>query len=213
MNIIAFNHILFKTLLYDQVWKFDIKNIYPKYQTLYRYRSNYWLRISENFLVNKIDREDSEKNSFLVKIEATKCVLRSYNLWKLFKELNIFVLLRIIVTSLQLLLPVIQTIFFRCCDFQSAENKFAKIKCLLFRPTPQKFHTAEITGYTVVSYLCPFSFGHCNVCPSPIFCFNLPIWYCQTFPITGLLTSVTWWVLLVVQELSTLVEHRSSLLV
>jgi hypothetical protein len=73
------------------------------------------------FLVNKIDREDSEKNSFLEKI-VTK-----------YKKI-----------------PVIQTICFRCRDFQSAEKKSAKIKCLLFRPKPQKFHTAEITGYTVI---------------------------------------------------------------
>ena len=29
--------------------------------------------------------------------------------------------------------------------------KSAKIKCLLFRPKPQKFHTAEINGYTVIT--------------------------------------------------------------
>ena len=40
------------------------------------------------FLVNKIDREDSEKNSFLEKIEDTKCVFRSCNLWNLSKEIN-----------------------------------------------------------------------------------------------------------------------------
>jgi hypothetical protein len=44
---------------------------------------------------------------------------------------------------------IVISIFFRCQDFQSAEKKSAKIKCLLFRPKPQKFHTAEITGYTV----------------------------------------------------------------
>jgi hypothetical protein len=48
-----------------------------------------------------------------------------------------------------LLLPLIEAIFFWCGDFQSAEKKSAKIKCLLFRPKSQKFHTAEITGYTV----------------------------------------------------------------
>jgi hypothetical protein len=53
----------------------------------------------------------------------------------------------LIVTSLQLLIPVIQTIFFRCRDFQSAE-----IKSLLFRPKLQKFHSAEINGYTVRYY-------------------------------------------------------------
>jgi hypothetical protein len=29
------------------------------------------------------------------------------------------------------------------------KKKSAKIKCLLYRPKPQKFHTAEITDYTV----------------------------------------------------------------
>jgi hypothetical protein len=51
---------------------------------------------------------------------------------------------------LQLLLPVIQTIFFQCQDFQSAEEeKSTKIKCPLFSQKTQKFHTAEMTGYTV----------------------------------------------------------------
>ena len=55
-----------------------------------------------------------------------------------------------IVTSLQLLLPVIQTIFFFSAKiFNLQGKKSAKIKCLLFRPKPQIFHTAEITGYTV----------------------------------------------------------------
>jgi hypothetical protein len=45
-----------------------------------------------------------------------------------------------IITSLQFLLPAIQTIFF----FGAA-----KIKSHLFRPQPQNFHNAEITGYTV----------------------------------------------------------------
>ena len=44
-----------------------------------------------------------------------------------------------IVTSIQLLLPVIQTIVCRCRDFQSAEEKkSAKIKCPLFSQKPQK---------------------------------------------------------------------------
>ena len=29
--------------------------------------------------------------------------------------------------------------------------------------------------------LCPFSFGHCIVCPSSLYGFWLPIWYLQTF--------------------------------
>jgi hypothetical protein len=46
-----------------------------------------------------------------------------------------------------LLLPVIQTIiFFGAEIFNTQKKKSAKIKCHLFRPKPQKFHTAEITG-------------------------------------------------------------------
>jgi hypothetical protein len=55
---------------------------------------------------------------------------------------------------IQLLLPVIQTIFFFGAEiFNPQKKKSAKIKCLLFRPKPQKFHTAEITGYTVLHTL------------------------------------------------------------
>ena len=46
------------------------------------------------FPVNKIDCENSDKNSYIEKFEATKCVFRSWNLWKLSKELNMFLLLR-----------------------------------------------------------------------------------------------------------------------
>jgi uncharacterized protein YqkB len=53
-------------------------------------------------------------------------------------------------SSIQLLLPVIQTIVCRCRDFQSAEEKkSAKIKCPLFSQKTQKCHTAEMTGYAV----------------------------------------------------------------
>ena len=51
-------------------------------------------------------------------MKLTKWVFRSCNVWKLSKELNMFLLLLItdhqlfIATSLHLLLPVIQTIFF-----------------------------------------------------------------------------------------------------
>ena len=46
---------------------------------------------------------------------------------------------------------------FSCCSIFFSVRRFsirrkkksAKIKCLLFRPKPQKFHIAEITGYTV----------------------------------------------------------------
>jgi hypothetical protein len=54
-----------------------------------------------------------------------------------------------VVTSLQLLLPVIQTFFFGTKIFNPQKKISTKIKCLLFSPKPQKFHTAEITGYTV----------------------------------------------------------------
>ena len=50
-----------------------------------------------------------------------------------------------IVTSLQLL----QHFFFGAEIFNPQKKKSAKIKCLLFRPKPQKFPIAEITGYTV----------------------------------------------------------------
>ena len=47
-----------KKLLYDKVWKFDIKNIYPKYIKVYTgYRSNCWLRIS----CQQKNHENSEK--------------------------------------------------------------------------------------------------------------------------------------------------------
>jgi hypothetical protein len=64
----------------------------------------------------------------------------------------------LIVTSLLLLLPVIQTIFFFGAEiFNPQKKKSTKKKCLLFRPKPQKFHTAEITGYTGVSYKSPLN--------------------------------------------------------
>ena len=40
--------------------------------------------------------------------------------------------------------------FFGAEIFNLQKKKSAKIKYLLFRPRPQKFHTAEIIGYTVV---------------------------------------------------------------
>jgi hypothetical protein len=112
------------------------------------------------FPVNKLDRENSGKNSFFEKFEATKCVFRSCNLWKLSKELNMFLLPRTTVLctvvyrnimKLSFIPSVVASCnsnnFFRYQDFQSAE-----IKCLMFSPKPQKFHTAEISGYTVVNY-------------------------------------------------------------
>ena len=59
MNTIASNHnSLKKTLLYDKVWKFDIKNIYPKYIKVY---TDIDSTVDFVFPVNKIDRENSEK--------------------------------------------------------------------------------------------------------------------------------------------------------
>jgi hypothetical protein len=134
-----------------------LKNIYPKYITDC---TDIDPTVDFVFPVNKIVKKKFLKTN----LKLTKCVFRSCNFWKLSKELNMFLLLRITVMStsclsfqsLQLLLPVIQTIFFRCRDFQSAEKKIQqklKIKCLLFRPKQQKFHTAEITGYTVYIYI------------------------------------------------------------
>jgi hypothetical protein len=45
-------------LLYDQVWKFDIKNIHPKYIKVY---TDINPTVDFVFPVNKIDRENSEK--------------------------------------------------------------------------------------------------------------------------------------------------------
>jgi hypothetical protein len=87
-------------------------------------------------------------NSFLkTNLKLTKCVFRSCNVWKLSKELNMFLLLRITVmctsclfaTSLQLLLPVIQKKkYFGAEIFNPQEKKSAKIKCHLFKQKPQK---------------------------------------------------------------------------
>ena len=38
--------------------------------------------------------------------------------------------------------------------FNPHKKKNAKIKCLLFSPKPQKFHNAEINGYTVCDNVC-----------------------------------------------------------
>jgi hypothetical protein len=59
LNTIASNHnSLKKKLLYDKVWKFDIKNIYPKYTKVY---TDIDPTVDFVFPVNKIDRENSEK--------------------------------------------------------------------------------------------------------------------------------------------------------
>jgi hypothetical protein len=57
--IIAFDHNSFKKKkLYDKVWRFDIKNIYPKYQ---RFNTDIDPTVDFVFPVNKIDCENSEK--------------------------------------------------------------------------------------------------------------------------------------------------------
>jgi hypothetical protein len=45
-------------LLYDKVWKFDIKNIHPKYIKVY---TDIDPTVDFVFPVNKIDRKNSEK--------------------------------------------------------------------------------------------------------------------------------------------------------
>ena len=45
-------------MLYDKVWKFDIKNIHPKYIKVY---TDIDPTVDFVFPVNKIDRENSEK--------------------------------------------------------------------------------------------------------------------------------------------------------
>ena len=45
-------------MLYDKIWKFDIKNIYPKYIKVY---TDIDPTVDFVFPVNKIDRENSEK--------------------------------------------------------------------------------------------------------------------------------------------------------
>ena len=45
-------------MLYDKVWKFDIKNVYPKYIKVY---TDIDPTVEFVFPVNKIDRENSEK--------------------------------------------------------------------------------------------------------------------------------------------------------
>jgi hypothetical protein len=49
---------ILKKKLSDKVWRFDIKNIYPKYQ---RFNNDIDPTVDFVFPVNKIDRENSEK--------------------------------------------------------------------------------------------------------------------------------------------------------
>ena len=58
MDTFASNNNLKKKLLYDKVWKFDIKNIYPKYIKVYTHIGS---TVDFVFPVNKIDREISEQ--------------------------------------------------------------------------------------------------------------------------------------------------------
>ena len=103
------------------------------------------------FSVSKIERENSDKNSYLENFEATKCVFRSCNFWKLSNELNMFLLLRttvlctVVYRSIMKLsfIPSVvascnSTFFFGAEIFNPQKKKSAKIKCLLFSPKPQK---------------------------------------------------------------------------
>ena len=47
-----------------------------------------------------------------------------------------------------------------------------------------------ITSLVSSNFSCPFSFGHCVVCPSSIYGFWLPLWYLQTFLVLFLLAIV-----------------------
>jgi hypothetical protein len=129
INIIASNsNSLKKKKLFAKVWKFGFKNIYPNYQTLYRYQSNCWLRIS----CQQNRSRNSDKNSHLEKFEATKCVFRSCKFLKLSKELNMFLLLRttimcrVVYRSFMKLHRFSCYFFIRHRHFQSAEKKIRK---------------------------------------------------------------------------------------
>ena len=58
LDTIASNHNSSKQKWYDKVWKFDIKNIYPKYIKVYTDTAP---TVDFVFPVNKIDREHSEQ--------------------------------------------------------------------------------------------------------------------------------------------------------
>ena len=91
MNTIASNHNSFKKkLLYDKVWKFDINNIYPKYIKVY---TDIDPTVDFIFPVNQIDRKTVKKIFLKTNLKLTKCIFRSCNVWKLSKELNMFLLL------------------------------------------------------------------------------------------------------------------------
>ena len=57
--------ILLKKLLYDKVWKFDIKNIYPKYIKVYN-DVDIDPTVDFVFPVNKIDRKIVSQDKFEV---------------------------------------------------------------------------------------------------------------------------------------------------
>ena len=56
-------------MLYDKVWKFDIKNIYLKYIKVY---TDIDPTVDFVFPVNKIDRENSEKLASQDKLEVNQ---------------------------------------------------------------------------------------------------------------------------------------------
>jgi hypothetical protein len=72
-------------LFYDKVWKFDIKNIYPKYIKVY----------TDIDPTVDCQQNRSRKQWKIVSqdnLKLTKCVFRSCNVWKLSKEINMFLL-------------------------------------------------------------------------------------------------------------------------
>ena len=61
LNTIASNHNSFKkTLLYDKIWKFDIKNIHPKYIKVY---TDIDPTVDWNVFNNEITRGNTYQNS------------------------------------------------------------------------------------------------------------------------------------------------------
>jgi hypothetical protein len=60
-------------LLYDKVWEFDIKNIYPKYIKVY---TDIDPTVDFVFPVNKIDRVGTEKELFVLQESTTEAMLR-----------------------------------------------------------------------------------------------------------------------------------------
>jgi hypothetical protein len=69
-----------------------------------------------------------------------------------------------IATSLQLLLPVIETFFFSVPRFSIRRNKIPQKLNVIFLDQNRRNFTAEITGYTV--YLNQRLPGACNLSPA-----------------------------------------------